>query len=206
MEQDLEFSPWMSFKRAGHLTGWQAAERFKRYDFDVYLDIGSGPKPHHMKMIRKPRDTVDLFPPARYLGNYIEINLPRRYPAIWCNHTLEHQPDVGSFLRKIFADLEDNGLLCVTVPRAHNTFVSGHINLFVEGTLIYNLITAGFNCRHARVGVYDRNVSVILKKDPVPKQFLDAMTFDRGDLDILRDMFPVPVKSGSNMQFGNVNW
>ena len=54
--------------------------------------------------------------------------------------------------------------------------------------LLYNLILAGFDCNNARVGQYDYNVSVILKKHTI--DVLHMLAYDAGDIEILRPYFP----------------
>jgi SAM-dependent methyltransferase len=205
-DEDLILQRWMSKKQAKGLTGWQAAERFKQYDFNEYLDVGSGKKNVHQKMIGKRQISTDLFPPADYIGDYIGLDFGRQFPAVWCNHVLEHQLNVHEFLRKIYNDLEIDGVLCITVPPAHPEFMGGHISLWTEGLLVYRLVLAGFDCQRARVGVYDRNISVIVEKKPIEDRFWNKLVFDMGDIEVLAPYFPVPVEQWGDMKFGSVNW
>jgi hypothetical protein len=200
--------PWISRRQAGNnVTSWQAAERFREYDFDVYLDVGCGKHPEHHKIINRPVKTTDMFPPADYVGDYVETDCGGPWSAIWCSHVLEHQHDVHHFLIKMREDLAENGVLCITVPPAHGEFMGGHVSLWNEGMLCYRLILARFDCSQARVGVYDRNITVILRKRTIPCEALDGLVHDKGDIEQLAPYFPVSnLKQGSPMRFGNVRW
>lgn len=205
--RDLAVQRWMNRKQAGgNVTGWQAAERFAEYDIPYYLDIGCGKVDVHQKIIKHNRLTTDLFPPADIVGDYLTVDIGHKVPAVWCNHVLEHQLDVHQFLKKVHHDLEEGGVLCVTVPPAHPEFMGGHVSLWTEGLLIYRLVLAGFDCRKARVGVYDRNISVIVHKKTIEDEFWPRLVFDRGDIEVLAPYFPVEVHQWSEMKFGSVRW
>lgn len=203
----LPLKPWQTAKQVGrHLTSWQAAERFKKYDFDVYLDVGCGKHRDHHGLINRPVKTTDLFSPADYVGDYVETDCGGPWQAIWCSHVLEHQLDVHTFLIKMREDLADDGVLCITVPPAHPEFMGGHVSLWTEGMLVYRLVLARFDCREARVGVYDRNISVIVRKKLIPIEAFKGLVADKGDIETLAPYFPVAVKQGAAMQFGNIRW
>src|SRR5690606_13650170 len=138
MDETWRDPSWKSTRREGaKFTSWQAIPRFRAYDFPVYLDVGAGPWDTHASRIGRPRVTVDYLPPADLVGDYATLDTGRKWPAIWCSHTLEHILDPQSFIRKLFDDLELGGVLCLTVPRAHDEFIYSHVNLFTEGVLCY---------------------------------------------------------------------
>lgn len=170
------------------------------------LDIGAGDGRHAapMRLAGLRVTTIDLTNPADVKGDYLFMPAPdEAYQGIWASHVVEHQRDVGAFLRKVFAELEDGGLLAVTVPPMRKQLVGGHLNQFTEAGLIYNLICAGFDCARARVGIYGYNISVLVRKQPFD---CPALCFDKGDIEALRDFFPWPVHQAIGGILGNVRW
>lgn len=142
----------------------------KDYVFDEVLDIGCGAGLHadYFRSQGKRVVTLDAgqhydFKPD-YLGNYEHVNFGRQFEAMWISHVVEHVLDVQSFLRKVYADLAPGGLLCISVPPMKHDIVSGHINLFNPGLLLFRMVSAGFDCAEAAVKVYGYNISVILRK------------------------------------------
>ena len=170
------------------------------------LDIGAGDGRHAtpMRVAGLNVTTIDLTSPADLQGDYLCAPAPdEAYQAIWASHVVEHQRDVGAFLRKVFAELEDGGLLAVTVPPMAEKLVGGHLNQFTEAGLVYNLICAGFDCAQARVGVYGYNISVVVRKRSFD---CPALCFDQGDIEVLSDFFPWPVHQAIHGILGNVRW
>ncbi len=170
------------------------------------LDIGARDGRHATPMRAKGLivTTIDLDGPADVKGDYLFASAPdEKYQAIWASHVVEHQRDVGAFLRKVFAELEDGGLFAVTVPPMHPKLVGGHLNQFTEAGLVYNLICAGFDCARARVGVYGYNISVLVRKRPFE---LPARCFDAIDIKDLSDFFPWPVHQATDGNLGDVGW
>jgi SAM-dependent methyltransferase len=155
---------------------------------------------------------MSLVPPADHLIDYLEFRPAEPFDAIWASHVLEHQFDVGAFLRKCFADLREDGILCVTVPPLKHNLVGGHVSLFNQGTLVYNLILAGFDCSEARVSpTYANapdqppyNISVLVRKRgcDLPKN----LTCDAGDIERLAHLFPCPVAQNCDGRAIIANW
>jgi hypothetical protein len=183
----------------------QALTRLLAYaDVKTILDVGSGGGQHAKVMRAAGRvvTTISLIPPADYIGDYLTYNGPQ-HDAVWASHVLEHQQNVGLFLRKCFSDLRDNGVFAVTVPPLKHAVVGGHLNLFNCGTLLYNLIVSGFDCSEARVAQYGYNISVIVRKKPFT---LPNLIYDSGDINKLKDFFPLPVGDGFDGENLKVNW
>lgn len=167
------------------------------------LDLGSGDG-YHAKRFADAGfsvDTVSLIPPAKYVGDYLGLDLPD-YDLIWASHVLEHQVNPGFFLRKCFNDLNDDGWLCVTVPPAKPELVGGHVTLWTEGLLLYQLILAGFDCKKASLKRYGYNISVLVQKN---RASFPRLVQDFGDIAVLAPFFPVAVKHGDIIE-GPVNW
>lgn len=172
------------------------------------LDIGAGKAESHAKIMRGKGlkvDTIDFFPSNTYQGDYNLVVFNKEYDGIWCSHVLEHQPNVGSFLRKIFTNAKDDGVVCITVPPLKDTIVGGHLSLWNAGLLIYNMILAGFDCSEAKVKSYGYNISVIVRK----KKFkLPPLTYDTLDVKrILKPYFPIRFEGkGFNGDIKKLNW
>ena len=183
----------------------QALSRFLDYPWQSCLDIGAGAGVHSNIMRKHGRTTVtiDSGHDADIREDYLRVDVSESYKAIWCSHTLEHQVNPGLFLTKMFGDLQDGGVLAVTVPPAKHQIVGGHVTLWNAGLLLYQLILAGFDCSAARVGVYGYNISVIVQKR---RALLPELRHDAGDIETLAHLFPVPVQQGFDGQLGNINW
>ena len=190
------------------MRGLEALHRVVKYDdVETVLEIGSGQGEHasYMRIHGKQVMTVDFNVNADYTGNYLDLKLPK-FDCIWCCHTLEHQTNPGIFLHKCFNDLKDGGLLAVTLPSMEKygtKVVDGHMTYWNAGNILYNLILAGFDCSEARVGMYNNEVSVLVKK---VKATLPKITSDRGEISRLSQFFPVEVKQGFDGSIKEVNW
>ncbi len=122
-------------------------------------------------------------------ADYVDYRFEQPFDCIWASHVLEHQPNVQQFLRKVFADLREGGVLAITVPPLKHQIVGGHLSLWNMGLLLYHLVLAGFDCREARGKQYGYNISVITPKisAAVP---LDELRFANGDIERLAEFLP----------------
>jgi SAM-dependent methyltransferase len=200
------------------LPGDQALERFIAEKPANVLEIGPGAGIHTgiMRDAGIKVTTAGLEPGVNVPGLYEEIRPPEGwspssrplvggpFDGVWCSHVLEHVRNVGQFLDFIRLDLAEGGLLALTVPPARNKLVGGHINQFTEGSLVYNLILAGFDCSQARVGVYGYNISVLVRKSRI--DLPPGLKMDKGDLEKLAQWFPWPVDQGDDGRKGGVLW
>ncbi|MER9130682.1 class I SAM-dependent methyltransferase [Mesorhizobium sp. M0768] len=189
------------------LRGDQALTRLLEYD-DVrtIVDVGSGDGEHARIMRAEGRDVIaiSLIEPADVIGDFMGWASPKTdFDAIWACHVLEHQVDPGAFLRECRRRLRPGGYLVVTVPPMKHAIVGGHVALWNAGLLLYHLILAGFDCREARVGTYDYNVSVIVGNHPAE---LPALHCDHGDIERLAEWFPVSVQQGFDGRLPNISW
>lgn len=168
------------------------------------LDIGSGAGVHAegFRAAGFRVTTLDIKPPADLIGRYTHIPLDP-FDYIWASHVLEHQPDPHGFLTKCFVDLNPNGMLAITVPPLKHEIVGGHVSLWNAGLLLYRLVLAGFDCSEARVKTYGYNISVLVRKKPA---VLPELKWDGGDIERLRDYFPLPVHEGFDGRIESVNW
>lgn len=182
-----------------------ALQKVLTMDFQSVLDIGSGDGAHAKVFRDAGKDvfTASLRPPADFIKDYLHINFGNRFDCIWASHVLEHQKNVNLFLKKCFSDLNDDGILAVTVPPAKHAIVGGHLTLWNAGLLLYNLILAGFDCSEAAVKTYGYNISVIVRKKAAD---LPVLAMDCGDIEKIQQFFPFPAEQGFDGQIDELNW
>jgi SAM-dependent methyltransferase len=165
------------------------------------LNIGDvNTSPHTMLMREHGLDvtTISYCDGSDIVGDYnVEYcgGKSNAFDAIWCAHCLEHQLNVHDFLRKIFLECKEDGVVCITVPPLKHEIVGGHVSLWNAGLLIYNMILAEFDCSHAKVIVDGYNISVLVRKK---QAYLPELSYDTGDIEKLARYFPFPVKQGFN--------
>ena len=135
-------------------------------------------------------------------GDFNQIEFKKRYDLIWLSHVLEHQLDIQSFLEKIVSLVEENGYIAIAVPPRKPFIVSGHINLFNPGLLVYRLVLAGIDCSEAKVFQYDGNICIFAKANKIK---LPKLNYDIGDIELLKSYFPIEVFEGFNGDFGYCN-
>jgi SAM-dependent methyltransferase len=185
-------------------------------DFDTVLDIGSGAGEHTQCFLQHNKTVTAIdFGKSFYFEkridnyNYIQTDynsykFEQQFDAIWASHILEHQPNPNAFLKKIYNDLKDGGILAITVPPLKHEIVGGHVTLWNAGLLLYQLILAGFDCQKASVLKYGYNISMIVKKKRIDT--FPELAFDKGDIERLLDYFPDGFTEPFNGDINNLNW
>jgi SAM-dependent methyltransferase len=175
------------------------------------LDLGSGNGAHAEAMREAGLSpvTLSLIPPADIVADFLSDSLPAMLPpldAVWASHVLEHQVNPGLFLRRCFELLPEGGVLAITVPHDRRDLAGGHVMPWSEGILAYHLVLAGFDCRRARVGLYRRQLSVVLNKVSRPE--VRGLINDCGDLERLAPYFPDgwPVRHHGTAFLGPHRW
>jgi len=194
------------------------ASRFADYlctfhDFASVLDVGAGDRiasaffrgkgktvlavdfdtsPYIKGKAAPPREIDTLW------GDFLKLVLPAKYDLVWVSHVLEHQPNVGLFLDKLVEATTPGGYIAITVPPRKPYVVSGHLNLFNPGLLVYRLVAAGIDCSDAKVFPQDGNISILARNS---RTNVPALNYDVGDLQLLKDFFPFPVEEGFNGDF-----
>lgn len=172
----------------------------------LVLDIGSGQGIHADIMRNSGLEvvTLDSHYPADIQSAWpYEPELEKHFAGIWCCHVLEHSRNPGAFLECCFNSLRTGGWLAVTVPPAKHDIVGGHVSIWNAGLLLYHLILAGFDCRHAMVKSYGYNISIIVRK----KAFeLPDLAHDEGDIETLATYFPFKARHGFNGDIKELNW
>ncbi len=131
-------------------------------------------------------------------GDFNSYNFPKKYDLVWASHVLEHQPNVQGFLEKIVSLVSDEGYIALAVPPRKPYIVSGHINLFNPGLLLYRMVLAGLDCSKSKVFQYDGNICLFVQ---VNKVTLPELNYDIGDIEALSDLFPNSPSDGFNGDF-----
>jgi SAM-dependent methyltransferase len=188
------------------------------------LDVGAGGGEHTRWFEARGHEVVAVdhepeFPechkwhwPAGEMPQSIDYEgYHKNFDAVWLAHVLEHQRNPGAFLTDARYALMPGGLLAVTVPPLKHEIVGGHVTLWNAGLLLYQLILAGFDCSQASVKTYGYNITVIVPRmRPIEelemKRVLDTLHYDHGDIETLREYFPMPVAQGFNGVIEEVNW
>jgi 2-polyprenyl-3-methyl-5-hydroxy-6-metoxy-1,4-benzoquinol methylase len=122
--------------------------------------------------------------------NLLFFDSDDKFDAIWCSHVLEHISNVNIFLRKMISCAKSDASIGVVVPLIKDVLVGGHINLFTPGTLCYSIVLAGQDLSQATVIQYKNNICVFWKRRDI---YLPTLKYDKGDLEILSSLFPLPV-------------
>jgi SAM-dependent methyltransferase len=183
------------------------------YEFQSVLDIGCG-RGRHLERFRAAGKTATGIDIAGLTGgvivaDYLRHEFERPFDGVWLSHVLEHQLNVNFFLRKVFADLREGGVLAVTVPPLKHAIVGGHVTLWNAGLVLYNLVLAGFDCRQARLKQYGYNISVITPKISAAIPYGD-LHYDDGDIDLLARYFPqhpqLPIRQGFCGDIRQLRW
>lgn len=178
----------------------------ENYTFQTVLDVGCGEGFHTEAFLKADKTVTAIdYGKSEYfskksaglqaiVADFNTYDFEKSFDCVWCSHVLEHQLNVNVFLKKCFSVLKDGGVFSISVPPAKATIVSGHVTLWNPGLLCYNLILAGFDCSEAAIETYDYDISVTVQKKCVPEEVLGKITFDVGDLRILRDYFPADIQ------------
>src|SRR5262245_8659531 len=183
------------------------------YDLQTVLDVGCAPgrPPERFRSAGKTATGIDIVGLADgvIVADYLRHEFERPFDCLWLSHVLEHQLNVNFFLRKVFADLREGGVLAVTVPPLKHAIVGGHVTLWNAGLVLYNLVLAGFDCRQARVKQYGYNISVITPKIPAAVPYRE-LHYDDGDIDLLARFFPqhsrLPICQGFCGDIRQLRW
>lgn len=188
------------------------------YDFDNVLDIGSGSGEHANVLAKNGKKVTALdFGTSIYAmskeseqenvnsieANFYETDFDEKFDCIWASHVLEHQPDAGLFLRRCMEITKEGGVIAITVPPLKHDIVGGHLSLWNAGLLLYQLVFNGLNCREASVCTYGYNITVIVKN--LKREHVD-ITWDNGDVKLLKDYFPSFADEPFNGKIDKWNW
>ena len=190
------------------------------FNFKTVLDVGSGEGLHADAFLyyKKKVTAVDFGTSKYYLKRKNDMNVEfivgdfnkidfgdRKFDCVWCSHILEHQKNVGQFLKKVISLTSDDGYICITVPPLKHYIVGGHVTLWNAGLLLYNLVSAGLDCSEAMVKTYGYNISVIVKKKLF--KMPNNLDCDVGDIEKLSKYFPKGCKRQNfDGRIESLNW
>lgn len=111
------------------------------------------------KVFRKPEASGPL--------QNLKFSAPLR-GAFVCER-LNKQPNLHSYLVALRHVVAVDAPVAIVVPNAHHELIDDHVNLFTAGTLVYNLVRAGWNCRQATVYFDKRFINLIVRRADVPE-------------------------------------
>lgn len=133
-----------------------------------------------------------------YWGDFNQVEISETFDLVWASHVLEHQENPGVFLDKLVSRAKEGGYIAVIVPPRKPYIVSGHVNLFNPGLLVYRMVLAGLDCKDAKVFQFDGNICFLARKRRI---VLPKLHYDVGDLSTLSKFFPFEVPEGFNGDF-----
>jgi len=183
--------------------------------FDTVLDVGGAEGRHALKFADagKKVTLVDINPECPehenikiIEGEFEEYAADLSADLVWCSHILEHQRDVGIFLEDVLLSAEK--FIAITVPPAKHQIVGGHLTIWNAGLLLYNLVLAGQDCRHAKILETGYNISLIVKKK-VADFDNNKLQYDHGDIEYLKEFFPKELEWWNDSFYGDIkelNW
>ena len=120
-----------------------------------------------------------------------DLSLPPADCVFTCM-TVEHMPNVGLFLQKCRELTKPDGLFAIVAPSdKSDILVDGHLTFWTPAHLIYNLVINGWDCSGAEWYTEGRDIGLLVRRKDRPE--IDSLTYDRGDLYLLREWFPVPL-------------
>ena len=196
-------------------AGLAAQKLLDEYDFESVLDIGCGDGEHSEIFMRHRKKVTALdygksiyFQENQHrfeclVGDFNTMRFAQQFDCVWASHVLEHQLNVGIFLRRIFEVLKEGGLVCITVPPYGPEILGGHVSVWNAGLLLYNLVLAGFDCHAASILRYGYNISVIARKTTVK---LPELAFDNGDVTRIAQFLPDGLREGFSGNIERLNW
>ena len=185
------------------------------YQFNSVVDIGSGAGLHSAVFREQGKHVTAVdFGSSVYFnrreddytyvrGDFMTLDFENKFDCAWASHVLEHQPNPGAFINRMMEIVADDGLIAITVPPLKHEIVGGHLSLWNAGLLLYQLVFAGLDCRDAAVRSWGYNVSVIARNRRRPHVELD---YDSGDVERLKEFFPLEAKEGFDGRIEKVNW
>lgn len=120
------------------------------------------------------------------------------YDVVWTS-ALHRVRNPGVFIDNLKKYLIPGGTLVINAPCANNALGSGNLTMWNAGLIIYNLVRAGIDCKHARVCTTKTIVSVIvtLTGRYVPPDI---------SFNTLGDFFPIPIAQHFDGRISLVNW
>jgi SAM-dependent methyltransferase len=206
------FGYWLRPSRGKGQAGFRGAnalERCLRLEPASVLDVGSGGGEQARTFVAAGCEVTCVdFGSSTYArnampvsgckliqGDFSILSFDRQYDLIWCSHTLEHQPNANAFITKLNTLCTPGGWVCLTLPVCHRALWGGHLSLWTPGLLAYNIAFAGFDVSGAELIHGRREFSLLYQPKAVA---LPALTFDSGDIDLMRPFLPKWCREGKD--------
>lgn len=187
------------------------------YDFETVLDVGCGEGFHSLAFVESGKTVTGIaFSKEPWFladkdnftyvnGDYNRTKFAEKFDLVWASHVLEHQPNVGNFIKRLFNDCKDGGIVAITVPPLKHNIVGGHLVFWNPGLLLYNIVFAGFDCREAAIKQYGYNISLIVRKKKIAK--MPKLCWDNGDIEKLLPYMPAGLTAPSfEGNFTELQW
>lgn len=179
-------------------------------DFKTALDIGAGScdQTNYLKSFGKEVYTCDFdkhvgphcndeIQDYDFKGDFLSCKINKKFDFVLASHVLEHQRNTGLFLDKVASLVNENGYICIIVPPRKPFIVGGHVSIWNPGLVLYNLIVAGIDCSESYICHIDYDIGIIVKAKKYDNNKIN-LSYDMGDIDLLKDFFPMDVKEPFN--------
>lgn len=185
--------------------------------FTSILDVGTGRGEIAEYFIKKGKDvySTTLCPESYNRSSLVnpvicdieklqEVFGDNRFDVVWMWNVLEHVPNLKISLNNVYSVLKDDGYLMMTVPEFENYVNGGHMTQgWNIGYLMYVLLVHGFDIKNGKFIHCNRQIVALVKKGEIPNVELRQ---DHGDINLLKDYFPIDVFDGFNGKIKSVNW
>lgn len=200
--------------RQSDIIGFRGSLAFRhinQMESGTLLDIGSGACGHANNFAENGFDVTAVdFGTSIYseqgtksnnfelvTGNFLDVEFDEKFDYIWCSHFLEHQRNAGVTIDKILDLTTVGGTIVVVLPFPHRNMAGGHLSLWTPGLLIYSFLLGGNCMKDAKVLIGSSEFSVIFGRKPVALPV--GLTFDSGDLEMLKEFLPSSISEKSDM-------
>lgn len=197
-------------------NGLEAALRLCETPFGASLiDIGAG-NTDHGAFFRKfypeyfTNDFIQKPDPYHIEGDIFDVPIDRKFDVVYASNVLEHQKDVGAFIKRLMAICNDGGYIALIVPiQHHHKLLFGHLTSWTPGILIYNMVMAGLDCAEAKVCRGKYEISVIVQNKPAAQVSDIARSAAAGwpeEMDQIKRYFPFDFFAGCTADMDSIRW
>jgi len=174
------------------------------YSFETVLDIGSGTGEHarFLRLFGKRVCTCNLFPPADWVGDFLDAPIEKSFDVIWCSHMLEHQRNPGLVLDKIYQLLKEDGIFALSLPHhPPPRLVPGHLSTWSLALACQHLVQAGFDCREiSALSSYELSL-IVRKSKEGPKIAKTEPAWPE-----IEKYLPSVLEVGADLEISSLNW
>lgn len=139
-----------------------------------------------------------------YVGNFVDVEIDKKFDFVFSSHVLEHQRNVGAFLEKKIDCCKPNGYICTIVPLRKPFITGGHCTIWNPGLLLYNFVLCGIDCSKCYMEQRDYDICLVVKNKKFNIKNLN-LTYDRGDIDKLMKYFPFELTEPFNGDIMKIN-